>query len=113
MGCLGDRSVRGIISCVCLTSFLLASPALSQQKSAPGQQKTAPVQQPDPQNDLWSQITKLDWKLGPTQGGIAGVASITVPKGSGFLGTVATRRFLELQGNLGSDNGYTYAPGDI
>jgi uncharacterized membrane-anchored protein len=52
-----------------------------------GQQKPGPAQQPSTQNDVWTQIEKLDWNLGPTQGGIAGVATVTVPKGSAFLGS--------------------------
>jgi uncharacterized membrane-anchored protein len=91
------------ISALCL---FMAAPALAQQKSAP-------VQQPSAQDSLWAQIEKLDWKLGPTQGSIAGVATITVPKGSLFLSSVGSRRFLELQGNPGKDGMYTFAPSDI
>jgi uncharacterized membrane-anchored protein len=107
-------------------SFFTPDPGIAQQRSTPSQQKSspaqqnapvqqpsAPAQQPSPQDGLWAQITKLDWKLGPTQGDIAGVAAIVVPTGSAFLSSAGTRRFLELQGNLGSDNGFTFAPGDI
>jgi len=86
------------------------------QKSTPSPQKSAPAlpaQQPSPQDNLWAQIEKLDWKLGPNQGDIAGTATIVVPKGSAFLGSAGTRRFLELQGNLGDDNSFTFAPGDL
>jgi uncharacterized membrane-anchored protein len=101
--------------------FLLcvaADPALAQQKSTSPQQRSAPAQQPSapveaPQNDTWAQITKLDWKLGPDHGDIAGVATIVVPKGSAFLSSAGTRRFLELQSNLGDGNAYTFAPVDI
>jgi uncharacterized membrane-anchored protein len=73
----------------------------------------AAAQQKAPENDAWAQITKLDWKLGPAQGDIGTIAAITVPQGSLFLGTAGTRRFLELQGNLGSDNNYTFGPRDL
>jgi uncharacterized membrane-anchored protein len=64
-------------------------------------------------DSLWDQIEKLDWKLGPTQGAIAGVATISVPQGSAFLESSASRRFLELQGNIGADGTYTFAPSDV
>jgi uncharacterized membrane-anchored protein len=102
-----------------LSLFIVAS-VLGQQKSAPAQQSGPRAQQPSApappqiaQNSLWAQIEKLDWKLGPTQGDIAGIATIVVPKGSAFLGSAGTRRFLELQGNLGADNSFTFAPNDI
>jgi uncharacterized membrane-anchored protein len=73
----------------------------------------AAAQQKAPENDVWAQITKLDWKFGPTQGNIGTVASIDVPQGSVFLGQTDTRRFLELQGNLGADNNYTFGPRNL
>jgi uncharacterized membrane-anchored protein len=100
--------MRSAFRIACLTALLLCT-----VNSVMGQQKPAPAQQPGSQDDLWTQISKLDWSLGPTQGAIAGVATITVSKGSAFLGSAGTRRFLELQGNLGSDGGYTFAPTDI
>lgn len=103
----GGGAMRGGFYFAALTLTLLATNA------AVGQQKTVPVQQPSQTDNAWAEIGKLDWKVGPTQGGIANVAAITVPKGSGFLGSPGTRRFLELQGNLGSDNAYTFAPGNI
>jgi uncharacterized membrane-anchored protein len=83
------------------------------QQNSPVQQPSAPAQQPSPQDGLWAQIKKLDWKLGPNQGDIGGTATIFVPKGSAFLSSAGTRRFLELNGNLGIDNGFTFAPLDI
>ena len=68
---------------------------------------------PDNENSVLAQISKLDWKFGPTQGDIGAVASIAVPQGSLFLGAAGTRRFLELQGNLSSDNDYTFGPRDL
>jgi uncharacterized membrane-anchored protein len=94
------------IAFITALSLLTVSPVM-------GQQKSAPVQQPAPPDDTWAQVKKLDWKLGPTQGAVASVATISVPQGSAFLGSAGTRLFLELQGNLGSDGGYTLAPNDI
>jgi uncharacterized membrane-anchored protein len=71
------------------------------------------AQQNNPNDELWSEVKKLDWQLGPTQGSVAGIASIVVPKDSVFLNSAGTRHFLELQGNLGTDNDYTFAPADL
>jgi uncharacterized membrane-anchored protein len=65
------------------------------------------------ENSLRNQISKLDWKFGPTRGEIGAIASINVPQGSLFLGQADTRRFLELQGNLAVDNNYTFGPRDL
>jgi uncharacterized membrane-anchored protein len=71
------------------------------------------AQQKAPENDIWAQITKLGWQFGPGQGDIGTVASIAIPQDSAFLGPAGTRRFLELQGNLGSDNNYAFGPRDL
>src|SRR6266850_6507982 len=101
-------------------ALFLTTPVIAQQKSAPNSPKSAPTPQPNPpapqpsaEDQLWTQIKKLDWKLGPTQGDIAGTATIFVPKGSVFLSSAGSRRFLELQGNLGDDNSFTFAPSDL
>lgn len=73
----------------------------------------AGAQQKAPENDIMAQIAKLDWTIGPAQGDIGGTANINVPQGSLFLTPVGSRRFLELLGNLGSDNTYTFAPRDL
>jgi uncharacterized membrane-anchored protein len=100
--------MRFVFYVVCLITlvFTTVSPVMAQSKSAQ-------VQQPSAQDNAWAQIQKLDWKLGPTRGPIAGVAAITVPQGAAFLASTGTRRFLELQGNPGSDGMYTFAPGDL
>ncbi len=81
------------LSYIAVVSLLIATPVLSQQKSAPAQpngprtqQPSAPAPQPSAQDTLWAQIEKLGWKTGPTQGDIAGIATIVVPKGSACLG---------------------------
>ncbi|WP_454616498.1 DUF2167 domain-containing protein [Bradyrhizobium cenepequi] len=71
------------------------------------------VAQQSSNNQVWAEIKNLDWKFGPTQGDIATVASIVVPKDSVFLGSVGSRRFLELNGNLGGDGNYTFAPSSL
>ena len=73
----------------CIVVFsLLAAPGRAQQNNSNDNSNA----------DVWSQIKKLDWQFGPTQGSIAGTATIVVPKDSVFLGSTGTRRFLELQG---------------
>lgn len=97
--------------------FVLTTPVTAQQKSSQNSPKSGsaaqPAQQTSAQDQFWAELEKLDWKLGPTRGDIAGMASILVPKGSAFLGSVGTRRFLELQGNLAADNNFTFAPSDL
>jgi hypothetical protein len=77
------------IQVLCIVVFsLLAAPGRAQQNNSNDNSNA----------DVWSQIKKLDWQFGPTQGSIAGTATIVVPKDSVFLGSTGTRRFLELQG---------------
>lgn len=73
----------------------------------------AAVAQQGSNDQAWAEIKKLDWKFGPTQGDIATVASIGVSKESVFLGSVGSRRYLELMGNLGSDGKYIFAPSSL
>ena len=79
-------------------SLFLAGAAIAQQAS---------------NDQAWAEIKKLDWKFGPTQGDIATVATIGVPKDAVFLGSVGSRRFLELNGNLVGDGNYTFAPSNL
>lgn len=71
-----------------------------------------PVPAQQDAND-WNEIKKLDWKIGPSRGDISTVASIDVPQDSAFLGSPASRRFLELNGNLGRDGNYIFAPSTL
>lgn len=89
------KSIKVVIAFACL---LLTDAAVAQQGS---------------NDQVWAEIKKLDWKMGPTQGDIASVANIGVPKDSVFLGSVGSRRFLELNGNLGADGNYTFAPSSL
>jgi uncharacterized membrane-anchored protein len=113
--------MRGVLKPFCIGAlFLLAAPpVIAQQKNAPAAaQKAAPAPQQAPQPQTaeeraWAEISKLEWQNGPSQGDIAGKATIAVPKGSVFLSSAGTRRFLELQGNLGDTTSYTFAPSDL
>jgi uncharacterized membrane-anchored protein len=69
-------------------------------------------QQPD-QGSKVEQIQRLGWRAGPSQGAIAGRASIDVPKGYMFLGAEDTARFLTLLQNLPTRDSYTLAPVNI
>jgi uncharacterized membrane-anchored protein len=92
------------IQLICAVAFSLwAAPGMAQQSTLKS----------GANEDLSAQIKKLDWKFGPTTGKIAGTATIVVPQGSVFLGTIGTRRFLELQGNVGSPDNFTFAPSDL
>src|SRR5258708_5635726 len=98
--------VRSKVTYCAALVLLFATPASGQQKNPQANQGTQ-------QDSAWAQIKQLEWKLGPTQATIAGVATITVPTDSAFLSSAGTRRFLELQGNLAADNNYTFAPNDL
>jgi uncharacterized membrane-anchored protein len=92
------------VQVLCVVFFsLLAAPGRAQQNNSNANTGA----------DTWLQIKKLDWQFGPTQGSIAGTATILVPKDSVFLGSTGTRRFLELQGNLANDDNFTFAPGNL
>ena len=66
-----------------------------------------------PENTIQSQIDKLSWQVGITQGLIANKASIAVPKGYRFLDDINTSRFLELSGNLPTSNHFLIAPDSL
>jgi uncharacterized membrane-anchored protein len=91
------------VLCVLAAAFLAVAPGVAQQNNSIDRAN----------DDLWSQIKKLDWKFGPTTGKIAGAATIVVPRDAVFLSSSGTRRFLELQGNVGSDDNFTFAPSDL
>ena len=67
------------------------------------------VRAKEPQNSR-EELSKLAWQKGPTQGAVAGKASVSVPRGYAFLDESNTRRFLELAGNPPSDGNYMLAP---
>lgn len=66
-----------------------------------------------PENSIQSEIDKLTWQVGLTNGLIANKASIVVPKGYRFLDDTNTSRFLELNGNLPSSNHFLIAPDSL
>lgn len=96
--CTGGRNEGEHRFGLLFISLVFAGQALAQQGSS---------------DQLWTELKKLDWKFGPAQGDVAGVANIVVPKSSVFLGAAGTRRFLELNGNLTTDNSYTFAPSNL
>src|SRR5215470_1785339 len=59
---------------------------------------------------FWKELEKLSWQAGPSEGKIAGKASITIPNGHWFLSAADTSKFLTLLGNLPRQNSYTFAP---
>lgn len=62
------------------------------------------------QPDVNAELKKLAWQNGPTEGAVAGKASLKVPTGYVFLDEQNTRRFLELNGNPPDDRHYLIAP---
>ena len=62
------------------------------------------------QTDTNEELKKLAWQNGPTEGAVAGKASLKVPKGYVFLDEQNTKRFLELNGNPPDDRHYLIAP---
>ena len=56
---------------------------------------------------------KLNWEWGPTEGAIGNKAEVHVPSGYVFLGAADTKKFMELNQNLGSENEYVFAPEDL
>ena len=62
------------------------------------------------QPDINAELKKLAWQNGPTEGAVAGKASIKVPSDYVFLDAQNTKRFLELNGNPPADRHYLIAP---
>jgi uncharacterized membrane-anchored protein len=70
-------------------------------------------QQPEGQGSVGAQIRNLGWKAGPSEGKIAGRATITIPAKYVFLGAADTSKFLTLMRNLPRTDSYTFAPQDL
>jgi uncharacterized membrane-anchored protein len=70
---------------------------------------TAYAQQQSPQ-DILKEINSLAWQSYPNMGVIGNVAQIRLTDAVRFLDAKNTSRFLELNGNLPSNNAYTIAP---
>jgi len=62
------------------------------------------------QTDVNAELKKLAWQNGPTEGAVAGKATIKVPTGYVFLDEKNTKRFLELNGNPPDERHYLIAP---
>jgi uncharacterized membrane-anchored protein len=76
---------------------------------------TAPsmAQQPEGPGSIGTQIQNLGWKVGPSEGKIAGRATIAIPAKYMFLGAADTSKFLTLMRNLPRNDSYTFAPNDL
>jgi len=70
-------------------------------------------QEPGGQDSVGAQIRNLGWKVGPSEGKIAGRATIVIPANYRFLGAADTSKFLTLQRNLPTTDSYTFAPDDL
>src|SRR5215510_2058545 len=86
---------------VCPLLFVVATTALSV------------AQQPEGPGSIGTQIQNLGWKIGPSEGKIAGRATIAIPAKYGFLGAADTSKFLTLMRNLPRGDSYTFAPLDL
>jgi len=86
---------------VCALVLLAAAsaPSIGQQSQEPG--------------SIATQIQNLGWKIGPSDGKIAGRATIAIPAKYGFLGAADTSKFLTLMRNLPRTDSYTFAPLDL
>jgi uncharacterized membrane-anchored protein len=73
----------------------------------------ASAQQSSGEAKLWAEIGKLSWQAGPSDGKIAGKASLAVPKGYYFLPAADTNKFLTLMNNLPRQDSYTFAPENL
>ena len=66
--------------------------------------------QQSPADKQTQALDALNWQRGPTTGAIGSHATIVVPQGYVFLDSQNTRKFLEILGNIPSDNKYMIAP---
>src|SRR5215510_52543 len=71
------------------------------------------AQQPEGPGSIATQIQNLGWKIGPSEGKIAGRATIAIPAKYGFLGAADTSKFLTLMRNLPRTDSYTFAPENL
>src|SRR5947199_4583091 len=97
-----------ILSISKLTSKSVCALVLLVAASAPsmGQQSQEP-------ESIDTQIKNLGWKIGPSEGKIAGRATIVIPAKYRFLGAADTSKFLTLQRNLPTTDSYTFAPDNL
>jgi uncharacterized membrane-anchored protein len=70
-------------------------------------------QQPGGQDSVDAHIKKLGWQSGPSDGKIAGRATIAIPAKYVFLGAADTSKFLTLMRNLPRTDSYTFAPQNL
>lgn len=92
-------SCRALAFAIVSTLGLAVAPALAEQSSA--------------EEKLWAEIGKLSWQAGPSEGKVAGKATLPIPKGHFFLPAAGTDKFLALMKNLPRPNGHTLAPENL
>ena len=93
-------SISSVSRFVCTLLLLVAATAPSAAQQSEGE-------------NIGSQIRNLGWKVGPSEGKIAGRASMVIPANHGFLGAADTSKFLTLMRNLPRTDSYTFAPNDL
>jgi uncharacterized membrane-anchored protein len=71
------------------------------------------AQAPGGQDSVGTQIRNLGWRVGPSEGKIAGRATIAIPAKYVFLGATDTSKFLTLMRNLPRTDSYTFAPENL
>ena len=91
-------SCRSLAFAIVSTIGLAVVPALAEQSE---------------QDKLWAELGKLSWQAGPSEGKVAGKASLSVPKGHYFLPAGETNKFLTLMKNLPRPNSFTLAPENL
>jgi|tagenome__1003787_1003787.scaffolds.fasta_scaffold20855670_2 uncharacterized membrane-anchored protein len=92
---------RSILRAVWISLLLLTASAASM------------AQEPGGQGNVGTQIKNLGWQAGPSDGKIAGRATIAIPAKYVFLGATDTSKFLTLMRNLPRTDSYTFAPQDL
>lgn len=93
-------SISSVSRFVCTLLLLVAATAPSAAQQSEGE-------------NIGSQIRNLSWKIGPSEGKIAGRATMVIPANHGFLGAADTSKFLTLMRNLPRTDSYTFAPNDL
>jgi len=93
-------SISSVSRFVCTLLLLVAATAPSAAQQSEGE-------------NIGSQIRNLGWKVGPSEGKVAGRATIVIPANHGFLGAADTSKFLTLMRNLPRTDSYTFAPNDL
>lgn len=65
------------------------------------------------QGEETNPFAKLAWQVGPKQGLIGSKATINIPSGFAFLDAAETKKFMELNQNLATNDEYLIAPSNL